>query len=102
MILFRSFNKCCLEDLFLVDANVEALVKRKRKYKFLTFQQFSTVMYILKILWSLVIKLVILCIAGAKFIFTVDRLKLTICMKEQHISHLTTDIAQLFHKSKNK
>lgn len=102
MILFRSFNKCCLEDLFLVDANVEALVKRKRKYKFLTFQQFSTVMYILKILWSLVIKLVILCIAGAKFIFTVDRLKLTICMKEQHISHLTADIAQLFHKSKNK
>jgi len=43
--LFRSFNKCCLEDVLLVDANVRALVKRKRKYKFLNWQQFSTVTY---------------------------------------------------------
>ena len=50
-------------------------------------------MYILKILWSLVIKLVILCLTGAKFIFIVDRLKLTICMKEQLISHLTTSMS---------
>ena len=58
-------------------------------------------MYILKIPWSLVIELVILCVVGTKFIFTVDRLKLTICLKEQLISHLTTDISWLFHKSKN-
>lgn len=73
-MLFRSFNKCCFEDVLLVDANVtNALVKRKRKYKFVNFEQLSTIMSILKVLRSLVFKVVIqghcIFVVGTKFIF---------------------------------